>query len=44
VEHFALNKDGLWLLKEYSKPKEKLSIETVNFHIQLEEVYERTKL
>lgn len=44
VEHFAINKDGLWQLKEYSKPHEELNIETLNVHLPLEEMYADTEL
>ncbi|HEV8082293.1 MAG TPA: Uma2 family endonuclease [Chitinophagaceae bacterium] len=44
AEHFAINKDGLWQLKEYNKPQEEISIETLNVRLLLEDVYEATKL
>lgn len=44
VEHFAINKEGLWQLKEYNKPQEEISIETLNVRLLLEDVYEATKL
>ncbi len=44
VEHFAINKDGLWQLKEYSKPHEEINIETLNVHLTLEEMYADTEL
>ncbi|MEP6952321.1 MAG: Uma2 family endonuclease [Ginsengibacter sp.] len=44
AEHFAINKEGLWQLKEYNKSGEKISIETLNVQLLLEDVYERSKL
>ncbi len=44
AEHFAINKEGLWQLKEYNKPEEKITIETLNVQLLLQEVYEGTKL
>ena len=44
VEHFAINKEGLWQLEEHNKLQEKIIIETLNIQLQLENVYEGTKL
>jgi len=44
AEHFAINKEGLWQLKEYNKPEEKIMIETLNVQLLLQEVYEGSKL
>jgi len=44
VEHFAINKKGLWQLKEHNKLEEKIIIETFNIQLQLEDLYEGTKL
>lgn len=44
AEHFAINKEGLWQLKEYNKPEEKIMIETLNLQLLLQEVYEGSKL
>ena len=44
AEHFAINKEGLWQLKEHNNPEEKISIETVNIQLMMQDVYERTKL
>ena len=44
AEHFAINKEGLWQLKEYNKPEEKIIIETLNVQLLLEDVYEGSKL
>ncbi len=44
AEHFAINKEGLWQLKEHNKPEEKITIETLNVKLLLEEVYEGSKL
>lgn len=39
IEHLAINKEGLWQLKEYNTPAEKISIETIDVELLLEEVY-----
>jgi Uma2 family endonuclease len=44
AEHFAINKEGLWQLKEYNKPGEKITIESLNVQLLLEDVYEGSKL
>ncbi len=44
VEHFAINKEGLWQLKEYNKIDEEIFIETLNVKLLMEDVYERSKL
>ena len=44
VEHFAINKEGLWQLKEYNKINEEIFIETLNISLPMKEVYERSKL
>jgi Uma2 family endonuclease len=44
AEHFAINKEGLWQLKEYNKPEEKIIIERLNVQLVLEDVYEGSKL
>lgn len=43
AEHFAINKEGLWQLKEYNKLEEKIIIETLNVSLLLQEIYEGTK-
>ncbi len=44
VEHFAINKEGLWQLKEYNKIYEEIFIEKLNVNLPMKEVYERSKL
>ena len=44
VEHFAINKEGLWQLKEHNKIYEEIFIETLNVKLSMKEVYERSKL
>jgi Uma2 family endonuclease len=44
VEHFSLNKEGLWQLKEHNTPEEKIVIETLNVQLPLEDIYEGSKL
>ncbi len=44
AEHFAINKEGLWQLKEYNKPEENIIIETLKVQLLLQEIYEGSKL
>ncbi len=44
VEQFAINKDGLWQLKEYSSPADQLVIEYLGATLLLKDVYDRCKL
>ncbi len=44
AEHFAINKEGLWQLKEHNKIYEEIFIETLNVKLPMKEVYERSKL
>ncbi|MEO6328764.1 MAG: Uma2 family endonuclease [Ginsengibacter sp.] len=44
VEHFSINKEGLWQLKEYSKSEEIIFAESVNVQFQLADIYEGCKL
>jgi Uma2 family endonuclease len=44
AEHFAINKEGLWQLKEYNMPAEKITLETLNVQLLLKDVYEDSKL
>jgi Uma2 family endonuclease len=44
VEHYAINQEGLWQLKEYNKPAEEIRIESLAISLPLMEVYEATKL
>jgi Uma2 family endonuclease len=44
VEHFSLNKEGLWQLKEHNQPEEKINIETLNVELLMKDVYEGSKL
>ena len=44
AEHFTINKEGLWQLKEYNQPGEKIIIETLNIQLLLEDLYEGSKL
>lgn len=44
AEHFSLNKERLWQLKEYDKAEEKIIIETLDVQLLLEDVYEGSKL
>ena len=44
VEHFAINREGLWQLKEHNKSEEKIIIETMNIELFLKDVYEGSKL
>ncbi len=44
VEHFAINKEGLWQLKEHSKINEEIFIETLNMKLPMKDIYDRSKL
>ena len=44
LEHFAINKNGLWQLNEYNKPTEEMFMERLNVKLLLEEIYEDCKL
>ena len=44
AEHFAINKEGLWQLKEHNKIYEEIFIEILNVKLPMKEVYERSKL
>jgi len=44
VEHFAINKEGLWQLKELNNPGEEIFLETLSIKLSLEEIYEDCKL
>ncbi len=44
VEHFAINRQGLWQLKEYDAPEEEIFIETLEVRLIMSDIYSRTKL
>ncbi len=44
VEHFAINKEGLWQLKEHNKIYEEFFIEILNVKLLMKDIYERSKL
>ncbi len=44
TEHFAINKEGLWQLKEYIKPEDQMILESLNIKLLLSDIYERCKL
>lgn len=44
VEHFAINKEGLWQLQEYNMPAEKIRLEALDVQLQLKDIYEDSKL
>ena len=44
VEQFAINKDGLWQLKEFSKTTDQLFVESIGAKLLLEDIYDRCKL
>jgi Uma2 family endonuclease len=44
AEHFAINEEGLWQLKEYNNLIEKVIIETLNLQLILNDVYEGCEL
>ena len=44
AEHFAINKEGLWQLKEYSDPEDKMSLASLDITLLLKDVYDRCNL
>ncbi len=44
IDHFAINGESLWQLKEYNKADDKIIIETLKVHLRIEDIYEGTKL
>lgn len=44
AEHFAINKEGLWQLKEYSSEDDRLILESINVNLFLKDIYDRCKL
>lgn len=44
VEHFAINKEGLWQLKEFNNSDEEIFLECLAVKLPLEEIYEDCKL
>ena len=44
VEHFAINKEGLWQLKEFNNPAKEIFLESLGVKLSLEEIYEDCKL
>ncbi len=44
IEHFVINREGLWQLKEYNNTDDKIIIETLKVHLRIEDIYEGTKL
>ena len=44
VEQFAINKEGLWQLKEFSSQEDQLTLESLDVMLLLKDVYERCKL
>ncbi len=44
AEHFAINDEGLWQLKEYNKASDEIFIKTLEVKLLMSEIYERTKL
>ncbi len=44
VKQFVITAEGHWLLKDYRERKQTLALTSVEFEIQLEEIYEGVKL
>ena len=44
IEHFAINKAGLWQLEEHNKLVEKIMIKSLNIQLLVQDVFEGTKL
>lgn len=44
IEHFAINNEGFWQLKEYSNVDDKIILESLEITLLLKDVYDRCKL
>lgn len=44
AEHFAINKEGLWQLKEYSGIEDKINLESLGVTLLIKDVYDRCNL
>lgn len=44
VEKFAINKEGLWELKEYSSPDDQITLESLDVKLLLKDIYDRCKI
>lgn len=44
VEQFAINKEGLWQLKEFSNNEDQITLESFGVKLLLKDVYDRCKL
>ncbi|MDQ6901732.1 MAG: Uma2 family endonuclease [Bacteroidota bacterium] len=44
VEQFAINKEGLWQLKEFSNQQDQLTLESLDVKLLLKDMYDRCKL
>ena len=44
VEQFAINREGLWQLKEFSRQDDQLILESINVNLILKDIYDRCKL
>jgi Uma2 family endonuclease len=44
VEQFAINRDGLWELKEFSGKEDELTLESLPVNLLLKDIYDRCKL
>ena len=44
IEHFAINREGLWQLQEYNSLSENINILSLDIALLLDDVYEETKL
>lgn len=43
VEHFSKAEDGRWVLTEYNKAEDIVSIPRIDFHISLKDIYDRVE-
>lgn len=44
IEHFAINKEGLWQLKEYANIDDQIILESLEVKLLVKDVYDRCKL
>lgn len=44
MEHFAINKEGFWQLKEYANLNDQIILESLALKLLVKDVYDRCKL
>jgi Uma2 family endonuclease len=44
AEQFAINRDGLWQLREFNTAEDKIHLESLNLHLLMKDIYEGSKI